>query len=333
MTNNTAMKIQVKVGEAIEKYMTTKGISEQEITPKEVFAILNKVLTVAEVDVLLADAGIAVTQGSGKDGAVIKADKVKALVKEMFAVKNAEEKKGEANVTQQQNNPFATLTEEQKTALRDLFDAKIEEAVIRTRDAVSKQYEARIAELEAALASAQSAKGETPAAEPKQSTKEENQMNQETQIDVTENVSTIFKTLNEEADKLAVEMEQAYKRGDVETGRKLMKQITKLRSQARSINSKFAGVNLYQKFGINASDALRKSAELTRKHGHNFVDELINLSNELLGAGFKVVETALDGTKRIIATSTDAARKVGHFGVETVATAQDGLADLIDPRI
>lgn len=152
------------------------------------------------------------------------------------------------------------------------------------------------------------------------------------QVDVTENVETLFNGIMEERKALGEEIELAYANGNEPKAKELMKQQKRLHKQAMKLSGQFPAAELFTSYRNATAENLRKSAKATRTYGHKFVDGTMEIVNEILGAGFKVVETTVSGSKRIVGKASLATGKLSHFAVDQAANAQEGLANVIEVK-
>lgn len=286
-------------------------------------------LTVPQLKEAVAHYNVEVTTASGKDNKVIKIDYIKALAHMMKqAADNKATTTKEDKDMKKPVNVLDTLNNEQQEAVMSLIEKTIAER--------TSALEAKIAQLENKPANGESPKAEDTKKEgsketPKQENKEEEKV-EDKKINVTEDVQGLYNDIQAQVDELLKKAKDAYGKADISLGDKFMAQMKDLQKKGTELNRKFKDAGLATKYRNSTAYGLRKSAMVTRKYGTSIVDGLMDTANAVLGAGFQVIDTALDGTKQIVATTSDAARKVGHFSVETTAKAQEGAADLIEKK-
>lgn len=224
---------------------------------------------------------------------------------------------------QQSTNPLDSLTKEQQEAVNVLFKEMLQDALAKHVEpfkAREEEYITRIQELEQANNEGQEeATVDTPSEEA-------------TSVDVTEDVQTLFNSMQLKINQINDAIKEAYANRDKEKAKELEKQRKELRTKTEKLNKKFPTAKLITNYMNSAAYQLRKSAQVTRKYGNSFVETAMDLVDEVTKGAFQVVDIAVDGSKKIVGTASNATRKLGHFSVEQAASVQEATADLIERK-
>lgn len=223
-------------------------------------------------------------------------------------------------------NVLNTLTNEQLTAVNELVSTKLQEgiaaAVQQAMDSVQEQMAPILEENE--MLKAQLSK------EP--IVLEGTVVDAPAKVDVTEDIEDLFNAIQT---RLAIVVEgiiTATKEGNQELVKTLEKEKAQLTAQANKLSRKFPQAQLFTKYRNATAEALRKSAGVTRKYGHGFVDVVMNLVNDITKTVFVVVDTAVDGTKKIVTVASNTTRKLSHFTIEQAAVGQEAVANFIEVK-
>lgn len=228
-------------------------------------------------------------------------------------------------------NVLNTLTNEQLTAVNELVSTKLQEgiaaAVQQAMDSVQEQMAPILEEnemLKAQLSKEPIVLEGTVVDEPVITTP--------AKVDVTDDIEGLFNAIQT---RLAIVVDGiivATKEGDQELVKTLEKEKAQLTAQANKLSRKFPQAQLFTKYRNATAEALRKSAGVTRKYGHGFVDVTMNLVNDITSTVFVVVDAAVDGTKKIVTVASNTTRKLGHFTVEQAAVGQEVAANFIEVK-